>query len=76
MCSDFIEDWVKIALPAKSKVKAEFGNASFPELCGHCEKVNKHPCFPSFFATFLLMPSILCLTSTEESYAKHQNNNI
>lgn len=36
--TDFIEDWVKIALPAKSKVKAEFGNASFPELCGHCEK--------------------------------------
>ena len=36
--TDFIEDWVRIGLPAKSKVKAEFGNASFPELCGHCEK--------------------------------------
>merc|ERR1712183_590600 len=33
--TDFIEDWVRIGLPAKSKVKAEFGNASFPELCGH-----------------------------------------
>ncbi|XP_018823093.1 carbonic anhydrase 2-like [Juglans regia] len=36
--TDFIEDWVRIALPAKSKVKAEFGDAPFPELCGHCEK--------------------------------------
>ncbi|KAF5457248.1 hypothetical protein F2P56_021363, partial [Juglans regia] len=36
--TDFIEDWVKIALPAKAKVKAEFGDAPMPELCGHCEK--------------------------------------
>ncbi|KAG2714528.1 hypothetical protein I3843_03G035200 [Carya illinoinensis] len=36
--TDFIEDWVRIALPAKSKVKAEFGDAPLPELCGHCEK--------------------------------------
>lgn len=36
--TDFIEDWVKIALPAKNKVKSEFAGASFPELCGHCEK--------------------------------------
>ncbi|XP_062151374.1 carbonic anhydrase 2 [Alnus glutinosa] len=36
--TDFIEDWVKIGLPAKAKVKAEFSNASVPELCGHCEK--------------------------------------
>ncbi|KAK7844219.1 carbonic anhydrase [Quercus suber] len=38
MISDFIEDWVKIALPAKNKVKSEFAGASVPELCGHCEK--------------------------------------
>lgn len=36
--TDFIEDWVKIALPAKNKVKSEFAGASVPELCGHCEK--------------------------------------
>ncbi|KAF8378287.1 hypothetical protein HHK36_029626 [Tetracentron sinense] len=36
--SDFIEDWVKIGLPAKAKVKAEFGNLPFPEQCTHCEK--------------------------------------
>lgn len=38
-CSDFIEDWVKIGLPARNKVKAENGSASFPELCTDCEKV-------------------------------------
>jgi carbonic anhydrase len=36
--TDFIEDWVKICLPAKAKVKAEFGSAPFPEQCGTCEK--------------------------------------
>lgn len=34
----FIEDWVKICLPAKHKVLAEHGSASFPEQCGQCEK--------------------------------------
>ncbi|CAM8937530.1 unnamed protein product [Rhodiola kirilowii] len=36
--TDFIEDWVKICLPAKSKVKAECGDAAFGELCTTCEK--------------------------------------
>jgi len=36
--TDFIEDWVKIALPAKFKVKSDHGGASDAELCGHCEK--------------------------------------
>ncbi|KAJ7970841.1 Carbonic anhydrase [Quillaja saponaria] len=36
--TDFIEDWVSIGLPAKAKVKAAFGDAPLPELCGHCEK--------------------------------------
>ncbi|XP_075634327.1 beta carbonic anhydrase 1, chloroplastic isoform X2 [Castanea sativa] len=36
--TDFIEDWVKIALPAKNKVKSEFPGAPLPELCAHCEK--------------------------------------
>ena len=39
MCSDFIEEWVKIGLPAKAKVKAQHGDAPFAELCTHCEKV-------------------------------------
>lgn len=38
--SDFIEDWVKIALPAKKKVKSEHADLPFPELCGYCEKVD------------------------------------
>jgi len=38
ICSDFIEDWVKIAYPAKTKVLAEHGNAPFEEQCTHCEK--------------------------------------
>lgn len=38
-CSDFIEDWVSIGLPAKAKVLAEHGGADLPELCTHCEKV-------------------------------------
>lgn len=37
--SDFIEDWVKIGLPAKAKVKAELGDAPFADQCGLCEKV-------------------------------------
>ncbi|KAK7266093.1 hypothetical protein RIF29_18733 [Crotalaria pallida] len=36
--TDFIEEWVKIGLPAKAKVKAAHGDAPFPELCYHCEK--------------------------------------
>ncbi|KAI4320654.1 hypothetical protein MLD38_034110 [Melastoma candidum] len=36
--TEFIEDWVKICLPARKKVKAEHGSASFPEQCAHCEK--------------------------------------
>lgn len=36
--TDFIEEWVKIALPAKAKVKAESGDAPLPELCATCEK--------------------------------------
>ncbi|KAI8533700.1 hypothetical protein RHMOL_Rhmol10G0029600 [Rhododendron molle] len=36
--TDFIEDWVKIGLPAKAKVKAEKGDAPLPELCAACEK--------------------------------------
>lgn len=37
--SDFIEEWVKIGLPAKAKVKTQHGDAPFAELCSHCEKV-------------------------------------
>lgn len=36
--TDFIEDWVKICLPAKHKVLAEHGDKPFPEQCAHCEK--------------------------------------
>ncbi|KAJ9135317.1 hypothetical protein P3X46_032518 [Hevea brasiliensis] len=36
--TDFIEEWVSIGLPAKSKVLAEHGGADLPELCTHCEK--------------------------------------
>lgn len=36
--TDFIEDWVKIGLPAKTKVKSQNGSASLPELCTTCEK--------------------------------------
>lgn len=39
MCSDFIEDWVKIGQAARNKVLAKHDGASFPELCAHCEKV-------------------------------------
>ncbi|XP_028771227.1 carbonic anhydrase, chloroplastic isoform X1 [Neltuma alba] len=36
--TDFIEDWVKIGLAAKARVKAVHGSAPFSELCTHCEK--------------------------------------
>ncbi|EXC20291.1 Carbonic anhydrase [Morus notabilis] len=36
--TDFIEDWVKIALPAKNKTKAALPNADLPQLCAYCEK--------------------------------------
>ncbi|KAJ8775205.1 hypothetical protein K2173_020209 [Erythroxylum novogranatense] len=36
--SYFIEDWVKIAMPAKCKVLAEHGSSSFEEQCRYCEK--------------------------------------
>ncbi|EXB87883.1 Carbonic anhydrase 2 [Morus notabilis] len=39
---DFIDDWVQIALTAKAKVKAEYGNLPFEEQCEICaqEAVN------------------------------------
>lgn len=36
--TDFIEEWVKICLPAKHKVKAELGDKPFLEQCTMCEK--------------------------------------
>ncbi|KAJ8458482.1 hypothetical protein OPV22_031408 [Ensete ventricosum] len=36
--TDFIEDWVKICLPARDKVKAEHAALSFEEQCTECEK--------------------------------------
>ncbi|KAG6471165.1 hypothetical protein ZIOFF_072266 [Zingiber officinale] len=36
--TEFIEDWVKVCLPAKEKVNEEFASSSFPEQCTECEK--------------------------------------
>ncbi|KAG2245306.1 hypothetical protein Bca52824_092845 [Brassica carinata] len=36
--TDFIEDWVKICLPAKSKVLAEAESSAFEDQCGRCER--------------------------------------
>lgn len=36
--TDFIEDWVKIGLPAKAKVLSQNGSAPLGEQCGYCEK--------------------------------------
>jgi carbonic anhydrase len=36
--SDFIEQWVQICNPAKSKVKADTSSLSFSEQCTNCEK--------------------------------------
>ncbi|KAF9605923.1 hypothetical protein IFM89_020891 [Coptis chinensis] len=36
--TEFIENWVKICLPAKTKVKAEAPSAEFLDLCTLCEK--------------------------------------
>ncbi|KAF9666400.1 hypothetical protein SADUNF_Sadunf16G0225500 [Salix dunnii] len=38
--TDFIEDWVKVCYPAKTKVLAEHANAPFPDLCTQCEKAS------------------------------------
>lgn len=40
ICSDFIENWVKICTPAKSKVKSQHSSLSFEEQCHNCEKVS------------------------------------
>ncbi|KAL4334986.1 hypothetical protein GQ457_07G001890 [Hibiscus cannabinus] len=36
--TDFIEDWVKIGIPAKTKVLAEHGSEPLGAQCVHCEK--------------------------------------
>ncbi|XP_031386355.1 carbonic anhydrase 2-like isoform X2 [Punica granatum] len=36
--SDFIEHWVNICAPAKSKIKTEHSSLSFEEQCHNCEK--------------------------------------
>ena len=40
ICSDFIEDWVKIGLPAKTKVHAENRGEPLGVQCACCEKVD------------------------------------
>lgn len=40
LCSDFIDDWVKIGLPAKIKVLKEYEGYDFEEQCKFCEKVS------------------------------------
>lgn len=39
--SDFIDDWVQIAQPAKDKVKAEHSDLPFEQQCDICAKVIK-----------------------------------
>ncbi|XP_043704953.1 carbonic anhydrase 2-like [Telopea speciosissima] len=36
--TDFIDEWVKICLPAKEKVKLENGSLSLSQQCSECEK--------------------------------------
>ncbi|KAK9751041.1 hypothetical protein RND81_02G237400 [Saponaria officinalis] len=36
--TDFIEEWVKICQPARSKVRSEKNDAEFADQCHHCEK--------------------------------------
>lgn len=42
ICSDFIDEWVKMGLPAKTKVIAEevAGSADFHGKCERCARVN------------------------------------
>lgn len=47
--SAFIEDWVKVCLPALEKVKANHSALPFEDQCTHCEKVF----FSSFFTMIL-----------------------
>lgn len=39
ICSDFIDEWVKIGLPAKAKVIAKEGDADIDEQCEDCARV-------------------------------------
>ncbi|KAF2311407.1 hypothetical protein GH714_022736 [Hevea brasiliensis] len=45
--NDFVDDWVKIGLPAKAKVRAEHPNLSHEEQCHICEKVKPPYSFSS-----------------------------
>lgn len=53
--SDFIEDWVKICLPAKAKVLADHADKPFGDQCAQCEKVKNldikfyHNCRDSYY---------------------------
>ncbi|KAL2344329.1 hypothetical protein Fmac_005614 [Flemingia macrophylla] len=40
--SEFIENWVQICTPAKSKVKTEASALEFSEQCTNCEKASNH----------------------------------
>uniref|UniRef100_A0A251UPN2 Uncharacterized protein n=1 Tax=Helianthus annuus TaxID=4232 RepID=A0A251UPN2_HELAN len=39
---EFIEQWVKIGLLAKNKVKADCSDLEYSDLCTKCEKVFSH----------------------------------
>lgn len=41
MCSDFVDDWMRIALPAKAKVKAKYSHLPIEEQKAICERVTE-----------------------------------
>lgn len=53
--SDFIEDWVKVCLPAKSKVLSEANGSPFGGQCALCEKVKKS----NFSSTSYIIPPMV-----------------
>lgn len=50
--SDFIDEWVKIGMPAKAKVKAEYGHLTDKKQNTKCEKVNINQIRPQLVVSY------------------------
>ncbi|PWA69449.1 Carbonic anhydrase 1 [Artemisia annua] len=62
--TDFIEDWVKVCSPAKSKVHGETNGANLNDQCVQCEK---------FFPTLLKYMVLLVVYSIQIPVATYMN---
>ncbi|KAB5521099.1 hypothetical protein DKX38_025418 [Salix brachista] len=60
--TDFIEDWVKICYPARTKVLAAHANSPFPDLCTECKGCGHHTSLEALGTCLKVIPAEMRLS--------------